>query len=344
VVVAHTFSIGFASFVGAAQVDCPAARGEAQWVSNKTMRRRDLLAGVTAAALVAGCGEAHAASAAPWSSGSETPQFKAPPGSTDCHHYIYDHRVPAVSDRIKHPDDAPPDDYRALMRRLGLARQVLMQPSAYGTDNRCLLDALATFGSNARAIAVVDAAVTDAELKRFDGLGVRGLYFNFAPSNGVTTAAMIEPLARRIAPLGWHVEVNVWAADWPPLFPVLARLPTPVVLDRFGHIPEPEGADHPLFAQIRRLLDSGKTWIKLVAPYDASKAGPPGYADSGALARAYIDAAPERVVWGTNWPHPGEDPKPDDAAMFDLLAGWAPEASMRNRILVENPALLYGFP
>ena len=100
----------------------------------------------------------------------------------------------------------------------------------------------------------------------------------------------------------------------------------------------------PLFAQIRRLIDSGKTWIKLVAPYDASKVGPPRYADSGALARAYIGAAPERVVWGTNWPHLGEDPKPDDAAMSDLLADWAPEAAMRDRILVKNPALLYGFP
>jgi predicted TIM-barrel fold metal-dependent hydrolase len=173
---------------------------------------------------------------------------------------------------------------------------------------------------------------------------VRGLYFNFAPSNGATTATMIEPLARRIAPLGWHVEINVWAADLLPLLPVLRRLPTPVVLDRFGHVPEPEGPDHPLFAQIRRLIDSGNTWVKLVAPYDASKMGPPHYPDSGALARAYIEAAPERLVWGTNWPHPGEDMKPDDAATFDLLADWAPEAATRNRILVKNPALLYGFP
>ena len=307
------------------------------------MRRRELLAGA-AAALVAGRNQAHAASAAPWSSGTETPRLKAPPGTTDCHHYIYDHRYPAVSDRIKRPADARPGDYRALMRRLGIARQVLIQPSAYGADNRCLLDALAVFGGDARAVAVVDARIADDALSRLDRLGVRGIFFNFAPSNGATTAAMIEPLARRIAPLGWHVEVNVWAADLPPLLPVLARLPTPVVLDRFGHIPEPEGPDHPLFEQIRRLVDSGNTWVKLVAPYDASKTGPPRYADSGALARAYINAMPERVVWGTNWPHPGEDPKPDDAAIFDLLTDWAPDAETRNRILVGNPALLYGFP
>jgi D-galactarolactone isomerase len=308
----------------------------------QTIRRREVLAGAVAV-LAAGGGEARAAPQAPWSSGSEAPQLKAPPGTTDCHHYFYGRGYPAVSNRIKRPDEATPDDYRALMRRLGVARQVLVQPSAYGADNRCLLDALAAFGSNARAIAVVDAGVDDATLKRFDRLGVRGLYFDFAPSNGATTGAMIEPLAERIASLGWHVEVNVWAADLPPLLPILARLPTPVVLDRFGHVPEPEGPNDPLFGQIRQLIDSGKTWIKLVAPYDASKVGPPGYADSGALARAYIDAAPERVVWGTNWPHPGEDSKPDDAAMFDLLADWAPEA-VRNRILVNNPALLYGFP
>lgn len=203
------------------------------------MRRRELLAGA-AAALVAGRDEEPGARAAPWSSGSETPQVKAPPGTTDCHHYVYDHRYPAFSDTIKRPDDATPDDYRALMRRLGIRRQVLVQPSAYGADNRCLLDALAAFGGDTYAVAVVDTAVADAVLKRFDRLGVRGLYFNFAPSNGATTATMIEPLARRIAPLGWHVEINVWAADLLPLLPVLRRLPTPVVLDRFGHVPEPE--------------------------------------------------------------------------------------------------------
>jgi len=307
------------------------------------MQRRELLAGV-GAMFAAGRGKALAASSGLLSSGSETPRLRAPPGTTDCHHYFYDHRYPAVSDAIKRPDDATPDDYRALMHRLGTARQVLIQPSAYGTDNRCLLGALAAFGGDARAVAAVDAAVADGELRRLDRLGVRGIYFNLAPSTGATTAAMIEPLARRIAPLGWHVEVNVWAADLPPLLPILARVPTPVVLDRFGHIPEPEGVDHPLFAQICRLIDNGKTWVKLVAPYDASKTGPPRYADSGALARTYIGAAPERMVWGTNWPHPGEDPKPDDAAMFDLLVEWAPDTATRNRILVGNPKQLYGFP
>jgi len=307
------------------------------------MQRREFLAGAAALLGMARCNAA-AASAAPWSSGNQTPWLEAPPGATDCHHYIYDHRYPAASDRIQHPSDARPEDYRALMRRLGIARQVLVQPPAYGTDNRCLLDALAAFDGDARAVAVVDAAVPEAVLKRLDRRGVRGLYFNLAPPTGATTAAMIEPLAHRIAPLGWHVEVSIWAADLPPLLPVLARLPTPLVLDRFAHIPEPEGAADQLFGQIRRLIDAGNTWIKLVAPYDASKMGPPHYADSNALARAYISAAPERVVWGTNWPHPGEDPKPDDAAMFDLLADWAPDIALRNRILVRNPARLYGFP
>jgi predicted TIM-barrel fold metal-dependent hydrolase len=306
------------------------------------MRRREVLVGA-AAALAAG-GVTGEEPAVPWSSGRETPQLKAPPGTTDCHHYVYDRRYPAMSDRIKHPDDATPDDYRALMHRLGIARHVLMQPSAYGTDNRRLLDALADFGGNTRAVAVADPSVDDGALKQFDRLGVRGLYFDFAPSTGVTTATMIEPLARRIAPLGWHIEVNVWAKDLAPLLAVLEGLPTPVVLDRFGHVPEPEGAADPLFAQICRLIDRGNTWIKLVAPYDASKVGPPRYTDSSGLARAYIGLAPERVVWGTHWPHPGEASKPDDAAMFDLLADWAPDAEIRHRILVDNPAVLYGFP
>jgi len=100
----------------------------------------------------------------------------------------------------------------------------------------------------------------------------------------------------------------------------------------------------PLFGMVRRLIDRGRTWVKLAAPYDATKIGPPTYADSSALARAYVKAAPERLVWGTNWPHPGEDPKPDDALLFDLLLDWAPDEKVRHRILVENPAALYDFP
>jgi predicted TIM-barrel fold metal-dependent hydrolase len=304
------------------------------------MRRRDFLG--AASALVLGGGVA-AAQAARWSAGGEAPTLDAPPGATDCHHYVYDPRYPVASRYISHPDDANPDDYQGLMRRLGITRHVLVQPSTYGTDNRVMLDALKAFGTEARGVAVVAADVSDTELKRLDALGVRGVRINFAPA-GPITPTMIEPLARRIEPLGWHIEINAWARDLAAMAPFLEHLPAPLTLDHFAHIPEPEGTSDPLYAQVLRLVDKGKTWVKLVAPYDASKVGPPGYADSSALARAYVKAAPERLIWGTNWPHPGDDAKPDDAQIFDLFADWAPDAAMRRRILVENPEILYGFP
>jgi len=181
-------------------------------------------------------------------------------------------------------------------------------------------------------------------LRQMHEQGVRGIRFSFAPAGEATTPEMIEPLSHRVDDLGWHVEINVWAAEFPQILPILERVRSTIVLSHFGHVPEPEGASDPLFGKIRGLIDKGKTWVKLAAPYDATKIGPPTYADSSALARAYVKAAPERLVWGTNWPHPGEDPKPDDALLFDLLLDWAPDEGVRNRILVDNPIVLYGFP
>ena len=278
-----------------------------------------------------------------WSSGTERPRLQAPANACDCHHYIYDARYPADRRGEAFAGDASVADYRALQHRLGVTRHVVVQPSIYGLHNRVLLAALAAFGPEARGIAVVDDRITDAKLRRLHEQGVRGIRFNFAPS-GPTTTAMIEPLSRRVRDLGWHIEVNAWAAVLPAIVPILARVPGTVVLDHLGHIPEPEGVRDPNFALVRRLIDNGKTWVKLAAPYDATKIGPPTYADSSALARAYVDIAPERVVWGTNWPHPGEDPKPDDALLLDLLLDWAPDETVRKRILVENPAMLYDFP
>lgn len=307
--------------------------------------RRDVLKCAGAAALAAASGVPQRSDAkhARWSSGDEPPTLTAPAGACDCHHHVYDPDYPAYDDTIDRPRAATVAHYMGLQRRLGIGRNVVVQPSAYGLDNRLVLAAVAAFGAAARGVAVVSDAVADADLRRMHGSGIRGIRFNFAP-RGPTRPEMIGPLARRIEPLGWHVEVNAWAADLPGLMPILARLDAPVVLDHFGHIPEPEGASHPLFGQILRLIDSGKTWVKLAAPYDASKTGPPNYQDSGALARAYIRAAPERLVWGTNWPHPGETVKPDDARLLGLLLDWAPDPAVRKRILVDNPAILYDFP
>jgi D-galactarolactone isomerase len=312
-------------------------------MSMMKLDRRKMLQTAAATIASAVAGAAPAAAQVKWSGGTERPKLQAPPHACDCHHFIYDSRYPVDRRGIPFPGDALVEDYRALQRRLGITRQVIVQPSTYGLDNRATLAALAVFGHDARGVVVVNDRVADAELRRMHQRGVRGIQFNFAPS-GPTTTPMIEPLSRRISDLGWHIEVNAWAAVLPAILPILARAPSPVVLDHLGHIPEPEGAGDPLFAMVRKLIDNGRTWVKLAAPYDATKIGPPTYADSSALARAYVEAAPERVVWGTNWPHPGEDPKPDDALLFDLLLDWAPDEKVRHRILVENPAALYGFP
>jgi len=279
-----------------------------------------------------------------WSAGTEPAKLRAPANAADCHHHIYDARYPADPKAALRPGDALVEDYRALQRRIGTTRHVVVQPSTYGTDNRCMLDALAAFGAEARAVAVVNDGVADAELKRMDALGVRGIRFNLAQA-GTTTAEMIEPLSKRVAALGWHIQINAPAPTIMSIMDILNRVPSPIVFDHLAHLPQPAGIDDPLFAHVRALIDKGRTWIKLSGAYQDTKIGPPTYADATAVARAYAKAAPERMVWGSDWPHPSErQVKPDDALLFDLLADWAPDEAARNRILVQNAEALYGFP
>ncbi|MGB9643582.1 MAG: amidohydrolase family protein, partial [Stellaceae bacterium] len=253
-------------------------------------------------------------------------------------------KYPADPRSTLRPGDATVEDYRALQRRIGTSRNVIVQPSTYGTDNSCTLDALAAFGPTARAVAVVDTSVPDAELKRMNGLGVRGIRFNLAQA-GATTPEMIEPLSKRVNDLGWHIQINAPAAKIMEIKDILNRVPSPIVFDHLAHIPEPEGTAHPLFGVVLALIDKGKTWVKLSGAYADTKVGPPSYSDSSAVARAYVQKAPERLVWGSDWPHPSErDNKPDDAILFNLLLDWAPDERIRNGILVQNPEALYGFP
>lgn len=278
-----------------------------------------------------------------WSAGTEKPKLHAPAGATDCHHHIYDAKYPADPRSTLRPGDASVEDYRALQRRIGTSRNVIVQPSTYGTDNSCTLDALVAFGPTARAVAVVDTTVSDAELKRMNSLGVRGIRFNLAQA-GATTPEMIEPLSERVNDLGWHIQINAPAAKIMEIKDILNGVPSPIVFDHLAHIPEPEGTAQPLFGVVLALIDKGKTWVKLSGAYADTKVGPPTYSDSSAVARAYVQKAPERLVWGSDWPHPSErDNKPDDAILFDLLLDWAPDERVRNRILVQNPEALYGF-
>jgi D-galactarolactone isomerase len=285
-----------------------------------------------------------AAAQAKWSAGSKAPHLKAPAHAADCHHHIYDARYPVDPKATLRPGDALVEDYRALQKRLGTTRNVIVQPSTYGIDNRCALDALAAFGPTARAVVVVNDTVSVAELARLDRLGVRGIRFNLVQA-GATSPEMVEPLSKRINDLGWHIQINASADRLMDLMTILERVPSPVVLDHLAHVPQPDGVKHPLVARVLALIDKGRTWVKLSGAYIDSEVGPPTYADSSAVARAYVTAAPERLLWGSDWPHPTEQQKelPDDAVLFDLIADWVPDEGARHRILVENPAALYGF-
>ena len=313
------------------------------------LNRRAMLQGLSAAAgtgLLAGNARPAAAQEVKWSTGTEKPKIKMPANACDCHHHIYGSQYKVDPKSTLRPGDASVDDYRALQKRIGTSRNVIVQPSTYGTMNEPTLDALAAFGPTARAVVVVDTTVTDAELKRMHGLGARGVRFNLAQA-GATTPEMLEPLSKRINELGWHIQINAPAAKIVEIMPILQTLPCPIVFDHLAHIPEPDGINDPLFGKVRALIDKGKTWVKLSGAYADTKVGPPTYADSTAVAQAYVKAAPERLVWGSDWPHPSErdpKPKPDDAILIDLMLAWAPDEAVRNRIFVDNAAKLYDFP
>jgi len=314
---------------------------------HRNIDRRRLMKTAGAMALAAAAGAVRSEQAfaqqVPWSSGTESPKLKAPANACDCHMHIYDAKYPTDPKATLKPADALVADYKLLQKRIGTSRNVVVTPSTYGTDNRVTLDAIAQIGPTARGVAVVDATVTDAELKRLNGLGIRGIRFNLVQA-GATTAEMIEPLSRRVNDLGWHIQIHMKGEQIAAIEDLLLRVPSPIVFDHLGRLAQPNALDNPGFKTISKLIDKGRTWVKLSGAYQDTKVGPPTYSDTVAVARAYIKAAPERMVWASDWPHPTEKDKPDDAVLFDLLTEWAPEEEMRTRILVQNPATLYGFP
>ena len=284
--------------------------------------------------------------AVPNSSGTSLPRFKAPPDACDCHLHIYDPRFPMAWPKLRATPDASAAEYGLLQKRLGTSRAVVVQPAAYGTDNRGTVAAVEALGrERTRAIAVLHPTVTDAELKALDAGGVRALRFTqHDPTTAVTSADMIEPLARRIQDLGWHTQLHLKGEQIVEMQALIEGLPGTLVFDHMGRLPQPEGASHPAFAIIARLVEAGRAWVKLSGPYLDTQVGSPRYADSTRVAREFVKLAPERMVWGSDWPHPTErDVKPDDAILLDLLQEWAREEETRQRILVENPATLYGF-
>ena len=276
----------------------------------------------------------------PNSTGTEPPKLEAPPGACDCHMHIYDAaRFPPARPGSRMQANARVEDYRRLQKRIGTTAHG--DRAAGGLRHgqprhaRCHRAARQCPRRGGGA-----SDVSDAELKALHDGGVRGIRFTvFDPATAVTRIDMIEPLSRRVADLGWHVQIHMRGDQIVANADMLRRLPsTDRVRSHGARAAAGRHSSHAAFKIIRELIDKGRTWVKLSGAYQDTKIGPPTYADATALAQAYVKAAPERMVWGSDWPHPTEKDKPNDALLFDLLSQWAPDAATRHRILVDNPA------
>ena len=278
------------------------------------------------------------------------PKLKAPPRSVDCHAHIFGPvtRYPFSPKRLFTPPDVTLGQYRNLLATLGIELAVLVTPSVYGMDNERQLDALNEMQGKWRGVAVVPTDVTDSELERLHRAGFRGVRVNLFAKSGLMLDDL-EVIAARISPLKWHVQLHVDARNLAELAPRLRRLPVDVVFDHMGHVPAAAGVAHAGFQAMLGLMKEGRFWAKLSAPYRLSELPYP-YDDVTLFARALIAAAPERLVWGSDWPHPavpGHMPAnfvmPNDGELLDILALWTGDAAQQKNILSDNPRKLYDF-
>ena len=266
-----------------------------------------------------------------------------PGGAIDCHMHIYDSSVPFHTKAgLPHPD-ATVADYAIVQRSLGLARAVVVAPSAYGSDNRATLSALVAMGHKARGVVIVEPGISDHELDALEAGGACGARFNF----NMTPAPSIDDLvalAPRLAERGWLMQIGMKSSRLSAEASRLQRLPGTLVLEHCAGIAaSPQFTSDPAFPFVMDLLDSGRGWVKLSGPYLRDPEGGPGYPMLRPFIRHLVAEAPERLVWGSDWPHPTLTRKPDARELFSLMWEWAPEEEVRTRILVTNPAQLYGF-
>lgn len=273
------------------------------------------------------------------------PRLQIPQGSCDCHAHIFgpQEQYPYTPNRSYTPPEASIEAYRRMLGALGFERAVIVQPSVYGTDNRCTLDAVVASKGNWRGVAVVEPTIGDSVLAELHTAGFRGVRINLLFKGGLQLDAL-EKIARAIKPLRWHLQLLLDGRDLPELATRLERLPVDFVVDHMGHMPASLGIAHPGFQTLLQLLLGGHCWVKLSGPYRISSKPQP-YDDVVPFARALVETAPDKLVFGTDWPHPSITlPMPQDASLLDLLPTWAPDEDMRRQILVGNPARLYDFP
>ena len=322
------------------------------------LTRRDVLLGAAGLAAIApfrltASAEQAAAESAP-------APVLIPPGATDCHTHVFcDAKAfPFAEGRTYTPGPALVDEMQALHRVLHMERVVVVQPSVYGTDNRCTLEALQLLGPRARGIAVIGDGTPEEELDRMDRAGIRGIRVNLetaGQSDPAIGRQHFEAAMRRVARRPWHIQIFTRLSVIAAMADALASAPVPVVFDHFGGAQGAAGVEQPGFDALLTLVRSGRAYVKISAPYRGSTR-PPDYPDMAPLAKALIAANPRRILWGSDWPHPNTSPAAprteagtaprvsvDDAHVLNLLAGWVPDPDLRRTILVDNPAALYRF-
>jgi D-galactarolactone isomerase len=268
--------------------------------------------------------------------------FLALDGACDCHIHVYEPGYALAPTATFVPPPAPVSAYRAVQQALGLSRAVVVQPTGYGFDNACTLAALKQFGPAARGVAVVEPGISDTGLQPLHAAGIRGVRFMMLPG-GLLGWEQLEPIAARIAAWGWHINLQMDGRDFPQHLARLQALAVPLVIDHIGKFLGPVTPLDPAFLALRRLLDGGRCWVKLSAPYESSRSGAPAYADVALLAQTLAQDYPERCLWASNWPHPNRVPAPTNPELRECLSNWVPGAATLARILVSNPKALYGF-
>jgi 2-pyrone-4,6-dicarboxylate lactonase len=271
------------------------------------------------------------------------PRFKLPPLSCDAHNHVFGPaaKFPYAPERRYTPEDAPKEALSALHAHLGVERAVIVQASCHGKDNRAMLDAIADAPDRRRGIAMVDDGFTDKDLAALDRAGVRGVRFNFVRHLGGTPDMdVFRKVIDRIKGLGWHVVLHMDGPDLIPLTDMMKQLPLPFVVDHMGRVEAAAGTQQPAFRALIELAKRENCWIKVCG---AERISPPPYAAAIPIARALVEAIPERVLWGTDFPHPNLKHEADEADLVDLVPQFAVTAEAQRKLLVDNPARLYGF-
>jgi D-galactarolactone isomerase len=271
-------------------------------------------------------------------------KVRVPRGACDTHMHFYDERLPRAPGTFL-PGNFTVRDYREQIQEpLGVERVIVVQPNAYADDNTVTLNAMKELGKSARGVAVVKPGVQDAELERLTRAGMCAIRI-MTLHGGALGFDVMDELMARVHPFGWHANLQLDGRELPRYEAQIRRLPGRFVIDHTGKFLEPVREDAEPFKCLQRLVDTGRCWVKLSAPYETSKTGAPRYEDVGRLATALVKQAPERMLWASNWPHPSarKPAPPRDEDLLELLAEWAPDAATQKKILADNPAQLYGF-